>query len=377
MLYSVMAQGGRLKSTTGKGMCQVSEGHNLDHTQPLIDQPKGKRPQPWQQHHAAADLLAYAYDGLNQSKADRLRTCAPRLLFERRKAEDGRLLLPNEPGALRLHTAWFCRVRLCPICQWRRSLKVYGQAIQVVRAAQAARPSVGWVALTLTMRNCTGPDLPATMTQMLKAWHNLTRQKAYKAAVLGSLRSLEITHNTTTESASFDTYHPHIHAMLCVPAAYWHKGYISRAGWASMWQKALHIDYIPQVWVQRVKGETAPAIAEVCKYASKPGAYIIPDDLELMQSSVQNLDAALHRRRLIAWNGWLKSLHRQLGLDDAETGDLVNTDAEQPQEETTPEIVAFGYAPAMHNYYRERTRNDDKTAAESHRSNPETHTRDS
>lgn len=325
--------------------------YRLDLSQPLVDQPVGKRAQPWQQHHAAADLLAYAYDGLNQGKADRLRSCAPRLLFERRADARGQLLPPQAPGALRLHTAWFCRVRLCPVCQWRRSLKIYGQAIQVIQAAQAARPGVGWIALTLTLRNCSGPDLCNTLTALLDAWHRLTRQKAYKAAVLGSLRSLEVTHNITTGSDNYDTYHPHIHAMLCVPAAYWHKGYISRDRWAGMWQQALRIDYTPQVWVQRVKGDAAPAIAEICKYASKPGDYIIPDDLDLMQSSIQHLDAALHRRRLVAWQGWLKDLHRQLGLDDTDTGDLVITGTDG--EDATQHIIAYGYAHAQHNYYRE------------------------
>ena len=62
------------------------------------------------------EYLATAYDEIDQRVAERLRTCATRLIYG-----------IGEDGKRRLRAANFCRVRLCPICQWRRSLKLYSQ----------------------------------------------------------------------------------------------------------------------------------------------------------------------------------------------------------------------------------------------------------
>ncbi len=55
-----------------------------------------------------ADLLSE----LRYRKADRVKECADILQFTR-----------NEEGRLKLHQTWFCGSRLCPVCNWRKSLK--------------------------------------------------------------------------------------------------------------------------------------------------------------------------------------------------------------------------------------------------------------
>ncbi|WP_231166447.1 protein rep, partial [Clostridium botulinum] len=54
---------------------------------------------------------------------------------------------------------------------------------------------------------------------------------------------------------------------------------------------------------------------------------------EMTDSSVQVLDGALANRRLVAFGGELKSIHKKLNLDDAEDGDLVHTDSEELRED--------------------------------------------
>ena len=49
-----------------------------------------------------------------------LKECGDTLVFVR-----------NEKGKKRLHGANFCRNRLCPMCNWRRSLKMYSQVSQI------------------------------------------------------------------------------------------------------------------------------------------------------------------------------------------------------------------------------------------------------
>ena len=71
--------------------------------------PAGKE-RPWASHKSDAQLLSYALALSDDRAAQRVRHCAVTLWFRR-----------HEDGSLRLDTAQFCRVRLCPVCQWRRS----------------------------------------------------------------------------------------------------------------------------------------------------------------------------------------------------------------------------------------------------------------
>lgn len=321
----------------------------VDIGQPLRDISASGRARPWAEHRASAELLAWAYEGLRPEKAARLRTCAPRLLYEMR---------PNDDGStqMQLHTAWFCRVRLCPVCQWRRSLKIYGQATQVIEAIDRDAPNkYAWIMLTLTVRNVPGDALSCALDDMAASWHRLLKLDAWNHVVLGTMRSTEVTHNLDLSSPNYNTYHPHYHVLLCVRKSYFRsRYYLSKNAWASLWQRAARLPYKPQIWVTRVRGDSAAALAEVAKYASKPGDYVLPDDLDMMQSTVQILDTALHRRRLLAWTGILKSMHAKLGLDDAENGDLVHTDTQAADDEAAMHVLqAYAWLPGYRQYFRE------------------------
>ena len=81
---------------------------------------------------------------------------------------------------LRLRRASFCRVRNCPICQWRRSLMWQARFYQSLPKIVEINPMARWF-LTLTVRNCAIEDLGVTLTKMnsafqrLKAGRNLNR----------------------------------------------------------------------------------------------------------------------------------------------------------------------------------------------------------
>ena len=84
------------------------------------------RQNDWGRRKMANELLAIAYEDVNKRKAERLRNCATWLSFA-----------AGADGRLRLHDANFCRVRLCPICQWRRALKTYSHTRSIVEAMTA------------------------------------------------------------------------------------------------------------------------------------------------------------------------------------------------------------------------------------------------
>jgi hypothetical protein len=65
----------------------------------------------------------------------------------------------TEDQQRRLVTANFCRGRLCPMCNWRRSQKIGAELEQVVQRYQEQNPKSAMVMLTLTERNVAAEDL--------------------------------------------------------------------------------------------------------------------------------------------------------------------------------------------------------------------------
>ena len=343
---------------------------------PLTDRSPSGKVRPWRQRHREGLLLSEIYALMGESglpgaagwlsKAQRLESCAQFVEFNR--AADGQL---------KLHSSSFCRVRLCPMCQWRRSLKLGAQVRKVVEYANSEHMTQTgapwrWLMVTFTVRNVSGPDLGAAIDKMHRGLNNMAKSKNWKVAVKGWLRATEVTHNTSPKSAAYDTYHPHMHLLLCVPAGYFSgKGYITQRGWAQLWQHYINADYTPIVDIRTIKpedggrlsdlpaGEQAAAMgkacAEVSKYAAKPTDYIVPSDLELSMSTVQVLDEMLHRRRMTSWGGVLKEAAQRLQLDDPENGDLVHIDESASADQTAEQLgqyVAYSWALGARDYLK-------------------------
>lgn len=375
--------------TTNAELCQAGffgEGFELDEQGritkpvdkkklPLVDIAPNGKPRPWRKHKQEALMLSEVYSAMGESgaegaarwldKARRLESCASYAEFSR---------LPDGQG-LHLYQSSFCRVRLCPMCQWRRSLKLGAQVRRVVERANADHiadtgAAWRWLMVTFTIKNVQGPELGATIDRVHKGLNNLAKCKRWKGAVRGWLRATEVTHNTNPGSAAYDTYHPHMHLLLCVPASYFKgKGYIRQKEWATLWGHYIKADYTPVVDVRVIKpedggrlsdlpaGEQAAAMgkacAEVSKYAAKPADYIVPSDLLLSMQTVQVLDSMLDRRRMTSWGGILKDIAKALNLDDPETGDLIHIDDEASDDQTAEEIadyISYNWAMGAHDY---------------------------
>lgn len=358
---------------------------------PLVDRAPSGRVRPWRIHHREGLLLADVYLAMSETgaegaakwaeKARRLEQCASWTEFQR---------LPN--GGLRLHDTSFCRVRLCPMCQWRRSLKLGAQVRQVVERANAEHiTETGapwrWLLVTFTVKNVEGVDLGREIDRLHKAVNNMAKSKAWSGAVKGWLRATEVTHNTNQKSTSYDSYHPHLHMLLCVNSSYFKgKGYLTQKAWSALWAHYAGTDYTPVVDVRTIKpegggrlsdlpaGEQAAAMgkacAEVSKYAAKPGDYLIPSDWALSMQTVQVLDAMLNKRRMTAWGGCLKEIAKGLALDDPETGDLLHIDEEPSTDQTAEELahyVAYSWAMGARDYlptYERDGATEDKERAE-------------
>ena len=284
----------------------------------------------------ANEMLSVAYEQVDPKKAARLKECATFLQF----AADGQ--------QMKLHRANFCRVRLCPMCSWRRALKTGGQMAAIVDEMNRREP-MAYVLATFTIRSVPGDQLSSALDLMMRGWQRMTQRVAFKSAVLGTYRGLEVTHNVNPDSPSYDTYHPHFHALFAVKPRYFSgRYYMKQTEWQRLWQEACRLDYVPSVDVRRVKGGTGGAIAEVAKYAVKPGS-LLPDDWDLTVDGVRVLDGALAGRKLVAYGGLMADVHRQLHLDDPEDGDLIGEGAGLEVEDK--QLLSFAWYTGYRQYF--------------------------
>lgn len=296
---------------------------------------------PWDLHRAAADGVAGLYGQAEEFErlAARMGECSGWLKFGMQADADGVI-------GLRLRKANFCRVRNCPVCQWRRSLMWkarFYQAMPTLTAQAKAR----WVFLTLTVRNCEVKDLRETLRAMSNAWRRLTLRKEF-GQVLGWVRTTEVTRGADGSA------HPHYHVLAMVSPSYFGKHYLTRDDWAKAWQGAMRLDYLPVVDVKAVRdkrtGKTATnvdpetlkgAVSETLKYAIKPSD---------MQSDVTwffELTRQIHRMRFIASGGLLKDLFKE-----EESGeDLLLADDPNAEPDDLGQLT-FSWAPNVKQYRR-------------------------
>ena len=141
-----------------------------------------------------------------------------------------------------------------------------------------------------------------------------------------------------------------MHVLLFVKSCYFAKGeYISQEEWRNLWQQAMKLDYEPSVNIKAIKPKNKEtgekgligAVYEVAKYPVKATDFLSGSDEE-NQMTVDELEKALSRKRLIAFGGLLKAIQKELNMTDAEDekADLIHTGEEIDGEETEREVVA-------------------------------------
>lgn len=304
---------------TNQAECQqiVPDRCNLDYTECTEIEKK------FTPKRQCSELLASSYERIGfQNKSNRVSDCGTFLEFAHEISADG---IISEKG--KLHNANFCKDRLCPLCSWRRSYKIFAQASQIMELIGS---EYKFLFLTLTVPNCYPESLSKTISRLMLSWNRLIDYKLFKKSIKGFFRALEVTRNFSNGS-----YHPHFHCVLAVPKSYANsRDYITHDEWLEMWRKAYKDNSITQVDIRFAKGknkesdnavqELSSAVAEIAKYAVKSSDYIFSDDEALTDDIVRTLAEALKGRRLTAYGGCFKEAFKKLKLDDAEEGDLVH-----------------------------------------------------
>jgi plasmid rolling circle replication initiator protein Rep len=230
----------------------------------------------------------------------------------------------------------FCHLRLCPMCAWRLARKIFVHLSRILEYMDKDR-AYRYIHLVLTCKNCFGPELSGTIDLLLEAFHRLTMTKPFLRSILGYFRKIEISHDW-----SKNDYHPHIHVLLAVSPLYFDFRetnilYLAYEWWREAWRLALGVDYEPQVWLRAIKKsyltdvkdmeyvQDISPILEISKYVSKANDYIAPSSVRYSQNrtneAVRDLDAALAGRRLVAYGGEMKRVHKLLNAQEKEKPD--------------------------------------------------------
>lgn len=291
----------------------------------------------WRDRKLKSLELAYSYNrqGL-RAKCEKIVNCSTYLKFG------------IEGHKTRLVQINSCKLRLCPYCAWRRSLKVYSETSRIIQHIRKKEPFCHFIHLTLTIRNCKAKDLSDTITKILKSFDRLMKRTEMKRIIKGFMRCLEVTYN-----AQKNTFHPHIHMVFMVDRNYYDKGnYIDFETWVQYWKESLGVNYRPDVFivpfVASEKG-LGKEVAEVAKYAVKPLDYLIDGNKALTDELVRVLDAALCNRRLIAYGGLFKEIHSLLNLNKKSAENYQDEDVEEIEFD---EIIVFLFNLERRMYFR-------------------------
>jgi plasmid rolling circle replication initiator protein Rep len=301
------------------------------------------RHKPWDTHRGEADDVSEVFAASPFSRhhryAERVSQCSQYIGFARDP--------PTKDGKqqLKLKNARFCRVRYCPVCQWRRSLMWQARIYRALPRLVADYPQARFLFATFTVKNCDVHLLRFTLGAMCRGWKRLTELKVFPA--IGWVRSVEVTRGRVGDA------HPHFHSLLMVQPEYFGVGYLKQPQWAELWRQCLRIDYKPVVDIRVVDPDYEPwrrkemivehclwnAVSEILKYSVKVSDMLKDDQWFLAVSD------EIWKTRAVAVGGVLKRY-----LREREREDLTAEPGEEPPPASGDASVFFGWKQPVRRY---------------------------
>lgn len=258
-----------------------------------------------------------------------------------------------------LSATHFCKIRLCPCCQKRRSFKAGETMLAVAKEALNRQPTMKFLFLTLTVPNVELSALRDTLTHITQSWNRLMNRKKVKRIIKGYHRAIEITYNSER-----DNYHPHMHVILAVNSNYFKtEDYIPHDSWLKMWHESTKQPEITQVDIRTIREggkfnrRLESAVSEACKYSLKafnfkrertgkykgriinpvhrkmfknlienkiqidygfPEHIFIRETREATAKAVEGLTNAIHGKKFTHYGGIFKDIKNDLQLEDGE-----------------------------------------------------------
>lgn len=329
-----------------------------------------ERDSVWDSHRVDTLIIEqmYAYESEFERYSDRLGGCSGWLKYGF-----------NEVNGLVLKEVFFCRVRYCAVCQWRKSLLWKALMYKSYDKIMQDHPTHRFVFLTLTIKNPLIGDLRETLQHMNKSWHRLVKRKEFMAVVDGWIRTTEVTRPKKPRKnkkepivycpATKNTHaHPHFHVILMVKPSYFKgKTYIKQKRWAELWGDCLRVDYEPVVDVRTVKPKKGAAvvdgddgmkaaIAETLKYAVKPDDIMHDNEDPKAREWFYELTRQTHKLRFVATGGVLKNVLRE--DKEIRNKDLIDTGNDDKTTETDERRLNFTFYSSKGKYLYNPSHNE-------------------
>jgi plasmid rolling circle replication initiator protein Rep len=229
-----------------------------------------------------------------------------------------------------LYKAKFCRWRFCPLCAWRLSLK--RAFISTVILKRLVKMGYRFIFLTLTIPNVEAFELGNSITNLSQAKSRLLRFKKYKNFIVGGICKSEVTHNYVT-----NTYHPHLHILLCVKSEYFKCVQLGSDGnriktypnmvnyeiWQADWKKAVNNSRAEQIHIKAISNKDDNAliksILELSKYTAKDS------DMGRSKEVFNGFIKGLKGKRLFTPFGIVKELQNEFLENPHEFDDFFNS----------------------------------------------------
>lgn len=323
---------------------------------------------------------ALAEAGECSSYAPEVARCCERIVSQIHTPEG------RDPEAL-LRGGWFCKRRLCPICEARLARMRRFCILRGLRDFREVFPTHKAILVTLTVRNVPLGELRAEVQRLHKGWHLLTKRKEFptpywvrrteitlgkpsrpadipagpfEAALQGAEkdpRRYELKEGIAppadelVETESIDIKksggliplhaHPHIHALLLVPASYFGKNYVKQSLWTSLWADVMRLTYQPVVDVRRAyrKGSAAGTGVDAFDAAIEAAKYVVKvSDVLALGPEIWTYAQAVRGLRLFQSS---KALRPFISDRDPEEEDLIDAAEGIPPWELSGPISAL------------------------------------
>lgn len=304
-----------------------------------------KRDSVWDKHRTSAEIVQSMYQSNKEfgKYAERVNHCSEWLNYGF-----------NENGLV-LKQAFFCHVRLCPVCQWRKSQYWKAMMYQNLDKIREGYPNHRWLFLTLTVKNCPITELRDTISHMNKSWKRLMNRKEFLGVVDGWARTTEVTRDKKNPHTHA---HPHFHCILMVKPSYFGKNYIKQGDWSELWRDCLGVDYMPMVDIRTVKPKDGfsnsddcaikSAIAETVKYSTKPSDMTQDHTNPKSREWFYELTRQTRKMRFIATGGALKKALKS--EKEISNQDMITAGDENEDTKTDERRLNFTYVRSASKY---------------------------
>jgi len=237
----------------------------------------------WDHLKARSQVFANRLTAFDPKLAQRVERCAESVKFK--ECTNGYLVFKS---------ARLCRVRGCPLCEWRRSRRVARQVAVAVGNCQI-KPTEHWHLLTLSSSVEPIPlaRIEDTLNILRDGFSRLAGLKDWRLRGGFSFIQFHWLDNGVEISIKF--------LGLCKPLN--GKNYVSKSRWTQLWKQSLRQVSVPTVEVEKFGSIPFNYVAQRCKILAWRQL-----DLEVCPDSYfQEVFEQIHKRKMLTGMGCFKS----------------------------------------------------------------------